>query len=145
MKKLFAVLLTVFSVSAFANAPAAPAPAPFVPALSFNGKATINQILAGQITSTVRLGDRTVAPHSNKVGAVLPLVNTNRDEEPRSFAEQVQAEAYKYVELTKVTVSQVSALSAADQEEVKKYYTQDKIDAAKGVVTVVTFKYRAQK
>lgn len=145
MKKLFAVLLTAFSVSAFANAPVAPAPKPFVPALSFNGKATINQILAGQLTSTVRLGDRTATPHSNKVGSVLPLVNSNREEDPRSFEDQVKAEAYKYVELTKVTVSQVSALSAADQEELKKYYTQDKIDAAKGIVTVVTFKYRAQK
>lgn len=145
MKKLFAILLTVFSVSALANTPAAPAPAPFIPAISFNGKATINQILAGQIKSTVRLGDRTLAPHNNKVGAVLPLVNSNREEEPRSFEDQVKAEAYKYVELTKVTVSQISALSAADLEEVKKYYTQDKIDAAKGIVTVITFKYRAQK
>jgi hypothetical protein len=145
MKKLFA-MIAIATMGFVAQAQTTPAPAaPYVPAMSFQGQAAMNDVKAGKLTVTVRLGDRTQAPSSLKVGLVLPLVNTKKEEDPRSFEDQVKDNKYGWVELTKVTVSQVTALTPAEQEELKKFYTQDKIDAAKGVVTVTVFKFKATK
>ena len=146
MKTLIAIVISALGLTATAQvAPVAPAPAPYFASMSFNGKDSIAEIQTGKVTASVRLADRTQAPYTYKVGTVLPLVNSNKVEDARSFEDQAKAEAYKYVELTKITVAQVTALTPAQQEEVKKFYTQDKIDAAKGIVSVITFKYRPTK
>jgi len=112
---------------------------------SFKGKAQLEQVRAGQLTRTIRLNDRTAAPYSYKLGKVLPLINSDTAEERSTEEEQVAAETYKFVELTQFTVTTFSALSPADQVELKKYYAQEKIDLAKGIVTVVHFKFRERK
>ena len=139
MKFLTAFALLVTSLIASAQ--------PVLPAthITFNGNAAIEMVRTGMTTQTIRLSDRTAAPSSYKVGAVLAVVNSNQTEETRTPEVQVAANAYKFIELTKLEVKKLTDLSPADQAEFRRFYTQEVIDRANGIVTVVTFKYRATR
>lgn len=138
MKILFSFLALLVSTQAHAQLPAGAA-------FSFKGKDSLAQVRSGAVTGSVRLYDRTQAPYSYVVGKMLPLINNDTNEEHRSEEEQVATNAYGFVEFTQIGVSQLTALSPADQAEIHQFYTQDKIDLAKGVITKVTFKFKASK
>lgn len=110
--------------------------------LSFQGKASLEQLKTGTLKSTIRLGDRTGAPTFFKVGQVVPLVNGDEKEDARKYEEQIKANAYGKVEIAALKVSKFEALSPADQKEFAKYYTPEKIKEAGGVVSVITLKYQ---
>jgi len=137
MKKMFTFIALLLSLSSFAQLNDK--------IMSFDGNATIKQVTEGSLTKTIRLGDRTQAPYLFKVSSVLSIVNSNVTEETRSVEEQVKIEAYKFVELTQLTVSKLTDLSAAEQTEFRKFYTQERIDQAKGIVSVITFKFKNTK
>jgi len=135
MKKFLALVLLVAGVNAFAQEKS----------LSFSGKKAIAEVQAGKVVKSIRLKDRTQAPSSFKVGMVLAIVNSDTVEDNRPFDQQVAAGDYKFIELTQLTVSKFSALSPADQAEVKRYYTQPQITEAKDTVTTLVFKFRATR
>ena len=110
--------------------------------LSFHGKAAIEQLKSGAVKSTARLGDRTLPPASYKVGQVIPLVNGDRNEDPRKFAEQIAANAYGKAEFKSIRVAQFDTLSAAEKAEFLKYYTPEKIKEAKGIVSILGIQYK---
>ncbi len=106
--------------------------------LSFHGNATIAEVQDGKLTRSIRLKDRTQAPTSYKAGDLVAIVNTNTEEDKRPL--DAQMGKYQHIELTKLTVTKFSALSAADQAELSKYYSAEKIAEAKDVVTIIEFK-----
>ncbi|MDH4467781.1 MAG: hypothetical protein QE271_06955 [Bacteriovoracaceae bacterium] len=109
--------------------------------LSFGSTASLNEIAAGKVTKTIRLKDRVVAPYSFAAGKVLVLVNSNKTEDARTVADQLAAAPYGKASLTKVVVTEFAKLNAADQAEVKKYYTDAQVAEANNVVTSVEFKF----
>ena len=113
--------------------------------LSFHGKAAIAEVQQGKTTKSIRLKDRTLAPTSYKAGDVVTIINSNADEDKRSVEAQAKEAPYKFIELTKLTVSTFASLPAADQAELSKYYSKEKIAEAKDVVTIIEFKPRATR
>jgi hypothetical protein len=135
MKTLFAlVTAATLSVSALAADALIP--------LSFRGKAAIQEIQEGKSTRTLRLQDRTKAPFNYAVGTVLPLVNSDKTEDARSHEEQAAANAYGKVAITSIAVGHYSKLSATDLADLKKFYTQEKIDEANGIVSAISFQFQ---
>ena len=111
-------------------------------ALSFKGSKSLNEVKAGTLKNTLRLGDRTAAPQLYKVGMVVPLVNSDEKEDVRKFGEQIAANAYGKVEFTAVKVAQFGTLSPAEQKQITDFYTAEKIAEAKNVVTILGLKFQ---
>ena len=135
MKKFFAVVMLVAAMGVSAQEKS----------LSFFGKKAIAEVQEGKVVKSIRLKDRSQAPSSFKVGMVLSIVNSDTAEDARTFDEQVAAGDYKFIELTQLNVSKFSALSPADQAEVRRYYSPVQITDAKDTVSTLVFKFRSTR
>jgi hypothetical protein len=109
--------------------------------LSFDNKVSLSDIASGKITKSLRLKDRSVAPYSYAVGKELTLINASQSEDNRTPDQQALDNTYGKVQLTGVKVAVLSALSADEQKEVKKFYTELQIAEANNIITILSFKF----
>lgn len=116
--------------------------------LTFYGSETLAKVKAGEITRTIRLYDRTAGNDTpeNKakyvVNQVAPLLNSNKEEDPRSFADQVTANAYGAIQITALKVTHFDNLDITDKEDVMQWYSEEKIAKAEGLFTIIDFTYQ---
>lgn len=113
--------------------------------LSFYGRSSLDEVARGELSRSVRRGDRSQGFYAYKVGMVSPLVNSNKQEDSDSFTDQIQSNKYGKIRFSKIEVTKFQFLSNEDQTHLLKFYTWEKLKEKNWVVTVLKFEFLGEK